>query len=173
MTDPFHQITRRSRGLVCSVILLAGMTACDSTRGDLARFWERTPGVWLGGAASEVPGDWSDVNEFRVAKLATYSPFPYVVTVGFVGAESGLYVMAVPDSTWLQRFRAESDVEMRIGALRYPLTGVELKDPQEIGVALAVYTEKYQAWLDSYFGVALDAENLSQYLVPIRLSARP
>ena len=40
-------------------------------------------------------------------------------------------------------------------------------------MALAVYTEKYQAWLDSYFGVALDAENLSQYLVPIRLSARP
>ena len=172
MTDPFRG-TRRSMALLFSLILLAGTTACDPARDDLARFWERTPGVWLGGAASSAPGDWSDVNEFRVAKLATYSPFPYVVTVGYAGSESGLYVMAVPDSTWLERFRAEPRVEMRIGESRYPLTGVEIQDPQEIRLALAVYSEKYQDWLDSYFGVALDAENLREYLVPIRFASRP
>ena len=172
MTDSFRD-TRRSMALLFSLILLAGTTACDPARDDLARFWERTPGVWLGGAASGAPGDWSDVNEFRVAKLATYSPFPYVVTVGYAGSESGLYVMAVPDSTWLERFRAEPRVEMRIGESRYPLTGVEIQDPQEIRLALAVYSEKYQDWLDSYFGVALDAENLREYLVPIRFASRP
>lgn len=172
LTCPFRMIQRSMR-LFCFTIVLFGMAGCDSSRSDLARLWERTPGIWLGGVPSEAPSDWSEADRFRVAKLATYSPLPYVVTIGYVGSGSDLYVMAVPDSLWLKRFREGHPVEMRIGESTYRLSGVEIRDPEEVRRALAVYSQKYQAWLDSYFGVALDAENLREYLIPIRFVSRP
>ena len=155
------------------VALLASLVACGQSGDDLARLWERTPGFWLGGQEASAPQDWSSVNEFRVAKVATYSAFPYVVTVGYVGTPAGLYVMAVPESHWLERVRANPRSRMRIGESTYSLVATEPSDPMEIRTLLEAYGGKYREWIAEYFGVALTKDNLRDYLVPIRFDAAP
>lgn len=170
-----HQSRRRRSGIlrVGTLLLLASFLGCGQSGDDLARLWERTPGFWLGGRETSAPQDWSSVNEFRLAKVATYSAFPYVVTVGYAGTPTGLYVMASPESHWLERVKANPSVRMRIGQSSYALRALEVTDPMEIRALLKTYGGKYREWIAAYFGVELTEENLHEYLVPIRFDAAP
>jgi len=48
-----------------------------------------------------------------------------------------------------------------------------LEDPQELRFALSAYNQKYNEWIQRYYGFGLTPENLREYLTPIRQDYRP
>lgn len=171
---PFKSIFHNSycfAGILIVLVLIP--MGCGPPTSAISRFWEKTPGLWLGGRSAPEPERWESVNRFQTAKIETYFSFvPYVVTVGYVGTDLGLYVMAQPSSVWLGRLNLNPDVRVRIGELTYLLKAQILEDPQELRLALSAYNQKYNEWIQKYYGFGLTPENLHEYLIPIRLDDR-
>lgn len=138
----------------------------------IAFFWQKTPGIRLGGQLAEPPADFASIDAEPVCWVETQARLPYVVAVGYLGRGRAVYMVAKPLSTWLARVRGNPDVRLRIGSSVYLMRASVLDEREELGRFLADYNEKYTEWIAEYYGFALTVDNVHDVLVPLRLEPR-
>lgn len=118
---------------------------------------ERRPGLWLSGpTATEVPGDWSFVNDataYPTAKVqtSTWYLIPHSVTTTVFSHQGQLYFtssyrpgMVFPrDRAWNRNFMRDPHVRVKIGGKIYDRVFTVVTDPNEKAEILKSKSQKY------------------------------
>jgi len=138
----------------------------------LAFNWQKTPGVWLGGRPAEPPADFASVDVDRVAWVESRARLPYVVALGYLGLGKAVYLVAQPHATWYARLRRNPDVRLRILNSVYAMHASVVEDDAELGRMLELYNQKYEDWIDEFYGSPYAIDNVRERVVPLRLTPR-
>ena len=138
----------------------------------IAFFWQKTPGIRLGGQPEEPPADFASIDADPVSWVETRGKLPYVVAVGYLARGRAVYMVAKPLSTWLARVRGNPEVRLRIGDSVFLMRASVLDKSEELERFLVDYNVKYKDWIAEYYGYALTPDNVHEILVPLRLEPR-
>ncbi len=124
--------------IVVAVLLIAAIAYVFMTP------YNRTPGVRLGGIATEAPADWSRVNDVREMQLKPDGFPPFVVNIWYVGTSAGIITATRPDNGyWGRRVRGNSNAHVRIGDAAYSVRAREVTEPTERNRMIQAYVDKY------------------------------
>ena len=136
--------------------------------------WDEIPGLRLGGAATEIPGNGFGFLQDGYDEIlyeAWGMILPRVVTIWGVGTDEHVYVWGDPNSGWCTRTMERPDVRVRIGDAAYELRAETVTEPAEFERVAALFNAKYGEELkEMYEGQVPTAEDFGHFF---RLSARP
>ncbi len=88
-------------------------------------------GALCGEVASEVPSDWSFVDDMFI-DLETRPENPYSVELNYFVKDGKLYVDPAEGRTWLEHIRRDPRVRARFGSTVYELEAVLVGKPGEL-----------------------------------------
>ena len=108
------------------------------------------PGLVLGGTSLPAPDDWTVLDAEGELLIETRSSFPYVVKINYLATGRGLYVVALRNSVWRNRIRANPDVRIRVVDSTYEMRAYEVpkSDVEQFQSAIDAYCEKFPELVD-------------------------
>ena len=126
-------------GVAVGVVLVAGMIGWISTAPYLSNEGlGRTPGVIIGGTLTELPSDFTPLNDRHQGPLMMRQAGfpPLVIYLSWVGTPDGVITATRPDGGyWAQRVRDRGgDGLLRIGDETYEMTAIEIFGEERIAM---------------------------------------
>ncbi len=129
-------------------LLLLSVVALSVAVGGCIPPSDSRPGLWLSGAASEPPSDWSFTDAHREIALEVSTPYllAHSVTIWCASLEGHLYLAArnPEEKHWPGWVERDPDVRLRIDGRLYEARLARLAAPDEIERVRAAYTVKYE-----------------------------
>ena len=101
------------------------------------------PGIFIGGAPSEVPSSWGETSGIHEITLEVPGPLPRVVIIWVVQLEGDLYIVGSRKSGWVSMLGEGGSVRMRMEDKTYSLNAALLDTGWER--AMEDYRAKYRS----------------------------
>ena len=100
------------------------------------------PGLFIGGAAAEVPNTWGDTRDIHEIKLEVPGRLPRVVIIWVVQVNDTLHVVGSKASGWVKMLGTDNAVRMRLSDKTYSLQANLVNSGWE--PVLEAYQDKYR-----------------------------
>lgn len=101
------------------------------------------PGIFIGGAPSEVPSSWGETSGIHEITLEVPGPLPRVVIIWVVQLEGDLYIVGSRKSGWVSMLGEGGSVRVRMEDNTYSLNAALLDTGWER--AMEAYLAKYRS----------------------------
>ena len=128
-------------------LLLLSVVALSVAVGACVPPSDSRPGLWLSGAASEPPSNWSFTDAHREIALEVSTPYllAHSVTIWCVSLEGQLYLAArnPEDKRWPRWVERDPNVRLLIDGRLYEARLVRIDADEEVEPVSATYTVKY------------------------------